>query len=208
MALFYICQLKLKFLTKTLSRHFSHSTLNLKKWLDNLNLSLLVQGLSILRLYSHDLQNIHTQLNNVISSSSKFSNLQENQNGYNPWSDDDVTYEWHHKISSEYGHTHPKLTTTSKSYEFLSNSYADFTYENMTEVSASVIRGTSSMFKIEVFNALQTRFGPSKYTSLKTTLQNATPNWKRRRHSKSSIQSPHHKNQQAYEGIVTTRSGV
>ena len=28
------------------------------------------------------------------------------------------------------------------------------------------------MFKIEVFNALQTQFGPSKYTSLKTTLQN------------------------------------
>ena len=34
------------------------------------------------------------------------------------------------------------------------------------------------MFKIEVFNALQTRFGPSKYTSLKTTFQNATPNRK------------------------------
>jgi hypothetical protein len=32
------------------------------------------------------------------------------------------------------------------------------------------------MFKIEVFNALQTRFGPSKFTSLKATLQNATPN--------------------------------
>jgi hypothetical protein len=30
-------------------------------------------------------------------------------------------------------------------------------------------------FKNEVFNALQTRFGPSKYTSLRTTLQNATP---------------------------------
>jgi hypothetical protein len=26
------------------------------------------------------------------------------------------------------------------------------------------------VFKIEAFNALQTRFGPSKYTSLKTTL--------------------------------------
>ena len=35
------------------------------------------------------------------------------------------------------------------------------------------------VFKIEVFNALQTRFNPSKYTtSLKTTLQNATPNCK------------------------------
>ena len=30
-------------------------------------------------------------------------------------------------------------------------------------------------FKIEVFNALQIRFGPSKYTSLKTTPQNVTP---------------------------------
>ena len=33
-----------------------------------------------------------------------------------------------------------------------------------------------TMFKIEVFNALQTRVGPSKYISLKKTLQNATPN--------------------------------
>jgi hypothetical protein len=33
---------------------------------------------------------------------------------------------------------------------------------------------THAMFKIEVFNALQTRFGPSKYTTLKTTLQIAT----------------------------------
>jgi hypothetical protein len=32
------------------------------------------------------------------------------------------------------------------------------------------------VFKIEVFNALQTQFGPSKYTSLNLTLQNATPN--------------------------------
>ena len=32
------------------------------------------------------------------------------------------------------------------------------------------------VFKIEVFNALQMQFGPSKYTSLKKTLQNATPN--------------------------------
>jgi hypothetical protein len=29
----------------------------------------------------------------------------------------------------------------------------------------------NAMLKIEVFNALQTRFGLSKYTSLKTTLQ-------------------------------------
>ena len=65
----------------------------------------------------------------------------------------------------------------------------------------------SLVFKIEVFNALQTWFGTSKYTSLKTTLQNATPNWKWRRHLKSSIQSAHHKNQQA-ESIVTTRSRV
>jgi hypothetical protein len=32
------------------------------------------------------------------------------------------------------------------------------------------------MFKIEVFNALQTQLGPSKYTSLKIALQNTTPN--------------------------------
>ena len=30
------------------------------------------------------------------------------------------------------------------------------------------------MFKIEVFNALQMWLGPSKYTSFKTTLHNAT----------------------------------
>jgi hypothetical protein len=35
-----------------------------------------------------------------------------------------------------------------------------------------------ALFKIEVFNAIQTRFGPSKFTSLKTTLQNATPKLK------------------------------
>jgi hypothetical protein len=66
-----------------------------------------------------------------------------------------------------------------------------------------------SVFKIEVFNAFQMQFGPSKHTSLKTTLQIiATPTWKRRRrHSKSSIRSARHKNQQA-QGIVTTRSGV
>ena len=46
------------------------------------------------------------------------------------------------------------------------------------------------MFKIEVFNALQMRFGPSKYTSLKTTLQNATPNWKWRCHLKSYFNLP------------------
>ena len=34
-----------------------------------------------------------------------------------------------------------------------------------------------AMFKIEVFNAFQTRFGPSKYTSLRTTLRNVIPNW-------------------------------
>ena len=32
------------------------------------------------------------------------------------------------------------------------------------------------VFKIEVLNAFQMRFGASKYTYLKTTLQNATPN--------------------------------
>ena len=61
----------------------------------------------------------------------------------------------------------------------------------------------SSMVKIEVFNALQMRFGPSKYTSLKTTLQNAAPNGKWRRHLKSSIWFACHKNQQA-QGLVTT----
>ena len=39
-----------------------------------------------------------------------------------------------------------------------------------------VIHGLNRMFKIEVFNVLQTRFGASQYTSLKTTLRNATPN--------------------------------
>ena len=34
---------------------------------------------------------------------------------------------------------------------------------------------SEQVFKIEVFNAHQMWFGPSKYTSLKTTLQNATP---------------------------------
>ena len=66
---------------------------------------------------------------------------------------------------------------------------------------------SSPVFKIEVFSALQTRIGSSKYTSLKTTLQNATSNWKWRRHLKSSISFAHHKNRYAY-GIVTTRSGV
>jgi hypothetical protein len=31
-----------------------------------------------------------------------------------------------------------------------------------------------SVFKIEVFNALQTQFGPSKYTSIKLALQSTT----------------------------------
>jgi hypothetical protein len=48
---------------------------------------------------------------------------------------------------------------------------------------------------------------PSKYTSPKTTLQNATPKWKWRRHLKSSIQYACHKNQQA-KGTVTTRNKV
>ena len=43
------------------------------------------------------------------------------------------------------------------------------------------------MFKVEGFNAFQMWFGPSKYTSLKTTLRNATPNWKWRHHLKFSI---------------------
>ena len=42
------------------------------------------------------------------------------------------------------------------------------------------------VFEIEGFNALQTWFGSSNYTSLKTTLQNATPNWK----MKTSLESP------------------
>ena len=54
-----------------------------------------------------------------------------------------------------------------------------------------------SVFKIEVFNALQMRFGFSKYSSLKATLQYATPNWKWRHYLKSSIYSVHHKNRQA-----------
>ena len=35
-----------------------------------------------------------------------------------------------------------------------------------------------AVFKIEVFNAFQMQFGLSKYHSLKTTLQNTTPNLK------------------------------
>ena len=48
-----------------------------------------------------------------------------------------------------------------------------------------------AVFQVEVFNALQMWFGSSKYTSLKTTLQNATPNWKWRCHLKSSIEYAH-----------------
>ena len=50
---------------------------------------------------------------------------------------------------------------------------------------------------------------PFQYTtSLKTTsLQNATPNWKRRGRLKSSMYSACHKNQQAY-GTVDTRIRV
>ena len=52
------------------------------------------------------------------------------------------------------------------------------------------------MSKIEVFNALQMRFGPSKCTSLKTTLQNANPIWKWRHHLKSSIHCAHYHNRE------------
>ena len=48
-----------------------------------------------------------------------------------------------------------------------------------------------SVFKIEVFNALQ-NIPPY----LKTSLQNATQNWKWRRHLKSSIEYARHENQQ------------
>jgi hypothetical protein len=41
-----------------------------------------------------------------------------------------------------------------------------------------LIAGSKTMFKIEVFNALQTPFGLAKYTSLKIALQNANPIWK------------------------------
>jgi hypothetical protein len=47
--------------------------------------------------------------------------------------------------------------------------------------------GSQAVSKIGVFNALQPRFGPSKYTSLKTALPNATPNWKWRHLLKSSM---------------------
>ena len=53
-----------------------------------------------------------------------------------------------------------------------------------------------AVFNIEVFNALQMRFDPSKHTSL-STVQNATPNWKRRCHLKSPMESACHKNKQA-----------
>jgi len=41
----------------------------------------------------------------------------------------------------------------------------------LVEVGSLYSRVPYLMFKIEVFNALETRFGPSKYASLKTTTQ-------------------------------------
>ena len=71
-------------------------------------------------------------------------------------------------------YNHVFLDWTGPSTEALSfkspskwNSYEGFNLEHCRPV-----------FNIEAFNALQTWFGPSKYTSLKTTLQNATPNCK------------------------------
>ena len=63
--------------------------------------------------------------------------------------------------------------------------------------SRSTRLGFRTLFKLEVFNALQTQIGPSLYLSRNTTLQNATPyrNW--RRHLKSSVKFARHKNQQA-----------
>jgi hypothetical protein len=46
----------------------------------------------------------------------------------------------------------------------------------LTRQCSCTLERVVAMFKTEVFNALQMRFGPSKYMSLKTTLQNATPN--------------------------------
>jgi hypothetical protein len=57
-------------------------------------------------------------------------------------------------------------------------------YPSPNSLSRKIMHST---FKIEVFNALQMWFNPSKYASLKTTLQNATPNWKWRRHLKSFV---------------------
>jgi len=44
------------------------------------------------------------------------------------------------------------------------------------ELRAGLPRILLAVFQIEVFNALQTQFGPSKYTSLKIALQNETQN--------------------------------
>ena len=52
---------------------------------------------------------------------------------------------------------------------------------------ASIVDTSPAVFKIKVLNAVQMRSGPSKSTFLKTTFQNATPNWKWRRHLKGSI---------------------
>jgi hypothetical protein len=54
------------------------------------------------------------------------------------------------------------------------------------------------VFKIEVFNALQTRFGPSKYTSLKMQLFKTQPQIENEDITGSrQYDIPAHKNQQA-----------
>ena len=48
--------------------------------------------------------------------------------------------------------------------------------QNAKSEYLAFITSSSLHARYPVFNALHTRFGPSKYTSLKTTLQNAAPN--------------------------------
>ena len=73
------------------------------------------------------------------------------------------------------------------SLKLSTSNFSNSTGSSVTSCQSSPRHRWGAVFKIEVFNALQTRFGASKYyTSLKTTLQNATPTWKWRRHLKSS----------------------
>jgi hypothetical protein len=51
----------------------------------------------------------------------------------------------------------------------------DHRSQALIRAAMSISGLTHLVFWFEVFNALQTQFGPSKYTSLKTTLQNETP---------------------------------
>ena len=60
----------------------------------------------------------------------------------------------------------------SLSFPFLS--FAKVTFSSPVQPMAPL----PPVFRIQVFNALQTRFGPSNHTSLQTTLENTIPNCK------------------------------